>query len=70
MAIILSLLSRYYLKMSIMQKFCTTGFLAAFSTILTYFITNAIASVNLTANMWVQYFIINIIGTLMATLLI
>jgi len=70
MAIILRYVARYYLKMSLEKKLWMSGLLVLLSTQVTYFTSTMLFNVNLTNKMWIEYFVITIVGTLMATLLI
>lgn len=70
MAIILSYVTRYYIKLSLGRKLWVSGLLVLLSTLITYFTATLIFSVSLTVDMWIEYFIITIIGMLLATLLI
>jgi two-component system sporulation sensor kinase B len=70
MAMILSLLSQYYLKMPLVQKIVMSGLLVILYTQIAFFASTNIANVDFPANMWSEYFVINILVTLIATLLI
>jgi two-component system sporulation sensor kinase B len=70
LAIIVNYVSRYYLKMSLVKKVWMSVLLVILSTQVTYFSTSLLFTINLSANMWFQYFVITILGTLLATLLI
>lgn len=70
LAIIVNYVSRYYLKMALVKKVWMSVLLVILSTQVTYFTTFLLFNINLSANMWVQYFVITIVGTLLATLLI
>ena len=70
LAIVLSLISKQYLRMSLIQKLCVGSFLVALSTVITIFTTYLIFGVPMTTILWTQYFIITFIGTLIVTLLI
>ena len=70
MSLILSYMSRYYLKMSLGKKLWMTGLLVMLSTQITFFASTTLFDVQMTTTMWIQYFSITILGTLMATLLI
>lgn len=70
LAIIVNYVSRYYLKMALVKKVWMSVLLVILSTQVTYFTTYLLFNINLSANMWVQYFVITIVGTLLATLLI
>jgi two-component system sporulation sensor kinase B len=68
MAIILSIVSQYYLKMPKRQKVLMSGFLVVLYTQIAIFASANIANVSFPAKGSV-YFVIIIVGTLMATLL-
>ncbi len=70
LAIIVNYVSRYYLKMSLVKKVWMSVILVIFSIQVAYFTTSLLFNINLSANMWIQYFVITIVGTVLATLLI
>ena len=70
MAIILSLLSKYYLKMPLGQKIFMSGLLVILYTQIAFFASINLGNEGFPANMWSEYFVINILAILMATLLI
>lgn len=70
MAIILSYVTRYYLKLSLGRKLWMSGLLVLLSILITYSGATLIFNISLTSAMWIEYFVINIVGTVMATLLI
>lgn len=70
MSLILSYISRFYLKMSLGKKLWMTGLLVTLSAQITFFASTMLFDVQMTTTMWIQYFSITILGTLMATLLI
>ena len=70
MAIILSFVTRYYLKLSLEKKLWMTGLLVLLSTLITYLTGTVIFNVSLKFDMWIEYFIILIVGMLLSTLLI
>ena len=70
MAIIITLIKPYYLRMPLAQKLCTNGLLVLVSVQLTYMGAKTIGTFNLTSTMWLQFFIINFIGILVTTLFI
>ncbi|MDX1806237.1 MAG: ATP-binding protein [Paenisporosarcina sp.] len=70
LAIIVNYVSRYYLKMGLVKKVWMSVLLVILSTQVTYFTTSLLFTINLSANMWVQFFVITVVGMLLATLLI
>lgn len=70
LAVILSIISRNYLKMSLVQKLFISSLLVALSTVISIFTTYEFFNVHMTTDVWLQYFVVNIIGTLIVTLLI
>jgi len=70
MAIILSYVIRYYIKLSLGKKLWMSGLLVSLSKLITYLAATLIFNISLTSSMWIEYFVINIVGTVMATLLI
>ena len=70
LAIVLSLISKHYLRMSLIQKLCVGSLLVALSTLITISTTYLLFGVHMTTIIWTQYFIITFIGTLIVTLLI
>lgn len=68
-AIVTMFLSGYYMKLTLKYKLIMSSVLVFISTYITYFASIHITEVNLSANMWVQYFVINTIGMLIATVL-
>ncbi len=70
MAIILSHISRYYLKKSVTQKLMINSLLIILFTILMHISSSFLYNVDFTTKMWTQFFVINFVGILLATLLI
>lgn len=70
MAIILSFLSKYFLKMPLGQKIFMSGLLVILYTQISFFASINLSEESFPANMWSDYLLINILVTLMATLLI
>ncbi|MFX3673430.1 MAG: ATP-binding protein [Paenisporosarcina sp.] len=70
LAIIISLVSRYFLKMPLYQKLLMSGLLAVLSNQIAFFISTNFTDMTFSSNMWIQYFIVNLVGILMATLLV
>lgn len=70
MSLVLSYMSPYYLKMSLGKKLWMTGLLVTLSAQITFLSSTLLFDVQMTTTMWIQYFSITILGTLMATLLI
>lgn len=70
MAIILSYVSSYYSKMSVGNKLWMSGLLVLISTQITFVTATMIFNVNLNIIMWIEYFAIATVGSLLATLLI
>ncbi|MCP3764661.1 ATP-binding protein [Domibacillus sp. A3M-37] len=69
MAILTTFLSSYYLKLNLKHKLVLSGLLVFVLTFITFVASIQIAEVNLTASMWIQYFVINVVGMLIATAL-
>lgn len=70
MAIILSLMSKYYLKMPLVQKIFMSGLLVILYTQIAFFASMNMGNKGFPASTWSEYFVINIVAILMATLLI
>ncbi len=68
--IFLSIVSKYYIKMTLNKKLVTSGLLVAVSIQLTYLLITKFALLELPTYIWFQYFAVNIIATLMGTFLI
>ncbi|MET1014077.1 MAG: HAMP domain-containing sensor histidine kinase [Paenisporosarcina sp.] len=69
MTIILSFISRYYVKLSLYKKLVVSGLLISASIQGTFFLM-VFSMIDLSIYMWLQYFTINFIATIMGTLLI
>ena len=69
-AMILSLISRKYLGMSLVYKLAMSSLLVLLSTQITFLIAINIGHVMMTPSMWLQYFLINLAGLLVATLIV
>lgn len=67
MAFVAVLFSRYYMKTSLKHKLMSNVILVFISLLITYFAVTFIADVNLTKEIWVVYFLINIISIVIAT---
>lgn len=70
MAVIISFMSRYFLKLQLLKKLWMSGLLILLSAQITFFTCTIFANVNFTSSMWIMYFVINLAAILMATLLI
>lgn len=68
--ILIASISRYYLRMSVVKKGLTNAFLITFFTSTVILSSSYIGDVHFTTNMWIQYYAINFIGIIIATLLI
>jgi two-component system, sporulation sensor kinase B len=70
MAIILSYVSSYYSKMSLRNKLWMSGLLVLLSTQITFVTATMLFNVNLSNILWIEYFAISTVGSLLATLMI
>ena len=68
--ILITFISRYYFRISLAKKALTTSLLITFFTSTIILSSSYLGDVHFTTNMWIQYYIINIIGIIIATLLI
>jgi two-component system sporulation sensor kinase B len=68
--IILGFVSRNFFKMSLKKKIVMSGLLVTVSMLMTFLLISNFALLDLTTYMWLQYFAVNIIATLMGTILI
>lgn len=70
MAIMISYVRSYYLKISLAQKLCLNGLLVLISIEITFIASTLLTNVNLVSTMWLQYILINFVGMLLTTLFI
>lgn len=67
MAVFTAFFSKYYAKMSLKQKLLSSVLLVFISLLLTYFAVITISNIHLTTDMWVVYFLLNIVSMWIAT---
>ncbi|WP_046178914.1 ATP-binding protein [Domibacillus tundrae] len=67
MLVLTTLISTYYMSLTLKYKLIISVLLVSISTFITYFAALHLTEVNLTISMWIQYFVINIVGMLIAT---
>ncbi|OES46007.1 ATP-binding protein [Domibacillus iocasae] len=67
MFVLTNLISSYYMSLTLKYKLIISVLLVSISTFITYFAAIHITEVNLTTSMWIQYFVINTVGMLIAT---
>ncbi|WP_342542366.1 ATP-binding protein [Paenisporosarcina sp. FSL H8-0542] len=70
LAVTVSFVSRYYLKMTLEQKVLTSSSLVLLSTVITFIVVSLFFNVIVSVNMWLQFFFITFLGTVIVTLLI
>jgi two-component system sporulation sensor kinase B len=69
LTVMLFFVSNYYLKMSVKQKVTTSGLLTGLSVLITIILSEQFFNTGLATIMWVEYFVINVIGILITTFL-
>ncbi|MCM3791074.1 ATP-binding protein [Domibacillus indicus] len=67
MAVLAALVSKYYIKMPLKQKLLSSVLLVFISLLLTYFAAIKVSDIHLTPNMWIVYFLLNIVSMWIAT---
>lgn len=67
MAVLTSILSPFFIKMSSKTKVFTSGLTVVGSLLITYFVSMLMANDNLSTIMWIEYFLINIAAILIVT---
>ncbi|KIL45788.1 ATP-binding protein [Jeotgalibacillus soli] len=68
-AVITILVSKYYKKMSLKHKILTSGGLLLISNIFTFIALEEYFDIDVEASLWIQYFVISIIGMIITTIL-